>query len=570
VEASIEYANPNDTFVPRIQLLFSPFGLPFVPIEILGTDVNKIISNFSYFKDRDNPSGIFTFELTPDPELIKSIVDVINRYSGNSYSQIWGQLGVDLEDLFKPMSLCQLWVNGYHKMTGTVRSCHRRSTVQDRNKLVSYSIAIDELSNLYNKNTLSLDTITADQMQTNMVDSFTKSIEMLATTNGVPLSTALLTIINAFVSTTLTGPYPFSCSDGMPLSFRLMATPNPVGGIANLSFAMNMFTNVNMFMMHSQGGGLQSCWSFLKNLIPNPWMEFYTESGGRTMVTEPLGAPSIIFPGFNYIVARSVPYSNPLIGIVNPIHFATTFLYDLNALSLILGGDFVIITDDMIIEKELGFDCTNQFTLFHTRYESKAVGGGAMDLTDKGITAKGPMNPMASGGIKTFGKNEMFESIDPVNLLMMGPAAGSMGRIGKTKMGIPSQIMSKPALSNLLATWFRNQSRFREGTITCRGIPYARPGMYCLYLPSLTGKKPENLRDIGMYYINSLSETYNLENDAVDYRTTLSLIRGVPMPTTVAQTALLLFDYEILPPDAGLYDGEVMADSTAKTAAAGL
>lgn len=554
VEASLEYASQKSTSVTEIQLLFSPFGLPFVPIEIIGTNVNQIISGMTYTKDRDNPGGILSCTIAPDARVIKEIVDVINKFSGNLYSTIWGSLGVDLEDLFKTMTLCQLWINGCHVMTGTVRSCFRTSARSNDSTEVAYDLVIDELGNLYNRDTLSLDMIQADSMQTVIADSLKSAIASVAITQGVPLYVALMALLNAFSLTSLSNG--FSCSDGFPLSFRLLATPNPVGGIANLSFAMNMFADINLFSSHSVGGGLQSIWSFMKNLIPNPWMEFYTESGGRTIVTEPVGMPGFLFPGFNYVVARSVPYSNPLLGIVNPSHFASTFLYDLNALAMIIGGDFIIITDDIIQEKRLGFDCSNQATVFHTQYTSKSTGGDAMDLTDKGIPAIGPLNPFASGGMDTFGISEMFQSIDCTNLKVFGPAAGQLSRIGKNKVGVPNQIMSKQALSNLLAVWFRNQSRFREGSVTVRGLPYARPGMYCLYMPSLSGKKPENLRDIGMYYIDSFTHNYALDNTAPSFTTTLNLIRGVPMPTTVAQTALLLFDYEILPPISGLSDGE--------------
>jgi hypothetical protein len=138
----------------------------------------------------------------------------------------------------------------------------------------------------------------------------------------------------------------------------------------------------------------------------------------------------------------------------------------------------------------------------------------------------------------------------------MGTASNYVERLAKNKLGFPLEIMSKPAMANLLAVWFRNQSRFREGSVTTRCIPYARAGMYCLYLPTISGKKVENLRDIGIYYIDSLSHNYAIMNNSVSFTTNLNLIRGVPLPLTVAQTALLLFDYEILPPESGLWDGE--------------
>jgi hypothetical protein len=137
----------------------------------------------------------------------------------------------------------------------------------------------------------------------------------------------------------------------------------------------------------------------------------------------------------------------------------------------------------------------------------------------------------------------------------MGLTIDMMADTVKAKISSPG-IISKPALNNLLATWFRNQSRFREGTVTVKMKPWARVGMYCLYLPSLSGKKPENLRDIGIYYIDGLNHAYSLENKSVSATTTLNLIRGVPLPTSVAKSALQLFDYEILPPTSGTNDAE--------------
>jgi len=568
VEASLEYANPESAFVPNVKLLFSPFGLPFVPIEILGTDLNSIISDMTWSKDRNNPGGIFQATITPDSSLIQDIVDIINKFSGNLYSRIWGELGVDLEDLFKPMTLCQVWINGYHLVTGTVRSCIRSATVSNESKQVAYTITVDELGNLYNKNTMSLDMIEADGMQAQIQDALKTALSIVATTQGVTLSVAISAIIEAFKLTILSSN--FTASDGFPLYLRMMSGNNPLGGIANFSFANNMFADVNLFQMHSQGGGQQSIWSYIKNFIPNPWMELFTDSGGRTIVTDPIGVPALLFPGFNYVVARSVPYSNPMIGTVNPQHLVNTLPFDLSTIALLVGGDFIIITDDIIKEKSLGQDCVNQCTVFHTRYTSGAMGGGAMDVTDKGIKSTGPLNPFASGGIDTFGVVEMFQDVNCINLNGMGTAFSALDRISKNMFGIPFVQMSKNELGNLLAVWFRNQSRFREGTVTTRGIPYARPGMYCLYLPALNGRKPENLRDIGIYYIDSLSHSYNLEDKSVDFTTTLNLIRGIPLPTTIAQTALLLFDFEILPPESGLFDGEYRVKANIRQALKGI
>jgi len=550
VESSIDYAEPTTEKTNTVQLLFSPFGLPFVPIEVLGSDVGDIITDMTWTKDRNNPGGFLSVSITPDATVIKDIVKIIDRFTGNLYSKIWGSLGVDLEDLFKPMTLCQLWIDGYHVMTGTVRSCKRGMSVDDKSKMVSYDIVIDELGSIYTQNILSLDTIVADGMQKQIADAIKTAFDLVSQIKGVSVATGIQMLVEAFKVTTLAQR--MTLSDGFPLFLRLITAPNPLGGIANLSYARNMIFDSSMFQL----SGGDSFWDFLKNLIPNPWMEMYTESGGRTIVTEAIGAPTVMLPGFNYLIARSVPYSNPLIGTVNPVHLPSTLAFDLTAIQMLLGGDFIIITDDDISDKQLGYDSSNQSTVFHTRYASKGM-SGAQDLTDKGIKSVGPLNPFASGGIGTFGIREMFQSIDCTSLTGLGTALSYSERIAKNKLGLPTQIMSKNALSNLLAVWFRNQSRFREGTVVlAKQKPWARPGMYCLYLPSLSGKKVENLRDIGIYYIDSLSQDRSIEDKAVTATTTLNLIRGVPLPATLAQSALLLFDFEILPPESGLADGE--------------
>jgi hypothetical protein len=551
-EANLEYAEPKSTISPKIQLLFSPFGLPFVPIEIIGTNVNKILSNLQWTKDRTNPGGILQFTITPDSRIIQDIVDIINKFSFNLYSKIWGELGVDLEDLFKPMTLCQLWIDGYHIMTGYVRSCSRSASVSNEEKEINYNIIVEELGNLYNLSTTSLDLILLDGLQKQIADSMKKALSLSSSLIGVTVSEGIKAILNAFLATTLTEN--MSMSDGFPLAYRLLATPNPYGGLANFPLATYLTLDTSMYELSSAGGS-QSVWSFIQSFIPNPWMELFTESGGRTMVTDGLGVPSVLFPGFNYAVTRTTPYSNPLLGTVNPAYLSTTLLFDLTAIQMLIGGDFIIITDDMIQEKTLGFDSVNQSTVFRTSYANKS-GVSPVNTRDRGIKSVGPLNPFASGGIPTFGNREMFQTIDCTSLIGLGTSGSYVERIATNIAGIPGLELTKNHFSNLLSTWFRNQSRFREGPVTIKGMPYARPGMYCLYLPTLSGKKVENIRDIGIYYIDSLDHSYGLENEDLSFTTTLNLIRGVPLPTTLAQTALLLFDFEILPPESGLADGE--------------
>ena len=549
IEATIDYNEPTSNRVPRIQLLFSPFGLPFVPIEVLGTDIFQIIQSLDYTKDRTNPGGVLAFSIAASTDMLNGIVEKLNKYSGNLYSRIWGELGVDIEDLFKPMTLCQYWKDGYHVMTGYVESCIPNTSVSNEDKTKTYSIVVKELGNLYNQNILAFRTMLLDAIQANVTDSVWIPLELTAILDGVDLAVAIKALCKAFSLTTLAQNV--RLSDGFPLFLRMITEANPLGGIANLSFARNM--RASQIMFETAAG--QSFWEYMKNYIPIPFMEFFTESGGRTIVTEPFGVPSVLFPGFNYIVARSVPYTNPLIGTVNPAHYGTIFPFDLTAIQMLIGGDFIIITDDDIIDKSLGFDSINQHTMFTTTY----TGGGviaAPDLTSKPIHSIGPLNPFASGGIPTFGMREMEQNINCTDLIATTSVGSYAERIIKNKISLSLYEYSKPAFSNLLATWFRNQSRFREGTVRIKPKPWARPGMYCLYLPSKSGKKVDNLRDIGIYYIDSMNHGYSLTNQDVDDTMTLNLIRGVPLPTTVAQSALLLFDFEILPPESGLFDGE--------------
>ena len=93
-EAMVEYVEPKSNFVPEIQLLFSPFGWPFIPIEIIGSNTNKIISSLSWTKDRNNPGGVLALEFVPDAATVKEIVDIINLVSFNLYSNTSLKLSV--------------------------------------------------------------------------------------------------------------------------------------------------------------------------------------------------------------------------------------------------------------------------------------------------------------------------------------------------------------------------------------------------------------------------------------------------------------------------------------------
>lgn len=548
VESSINYAEPSSEYSPRIQLLFSPFGVPFIPIEIVGTKASNIVRSLNWTKDRNNPGGLFQATITPDTSVIQDIVDTLNKVSGNLYSKIWGELGVDLEDLFKPMTLTQLWLDGYHVATGYVRSCSRSASVTNESKDVSYTIVVEELGNLYNLSTTSLDYILKNTLKQQIVDSLKSAMATTANIKGVSIAQGLQAVLTAFQATTLKEYV--TLSDGFPLAYRLQALPNPLGGLSNTGIANFMTIDSSMYELN----GGNSVWNFMKSFVPSPWMELFTESGGRTIVTDGFGAPSVLFPGFAYPVSRTTPYSNPLLGIVNPKYLAQTIPFDLNAIQMLAGGDFVIVTDEMISEKNIGVDSINQNTVFHTKYTGA---GNTSNLIDKGIKSVGPLNPFASGGVSTFGIREMFQTINWNSLQGLGVGSSYVENIIKNTIGLPGLALSTHQLSNLLAVWFRNQSRFREGSITtAKPIPWARVGMYCLYLPSISGKKVDNIRDIGIYYIDSVNHNYALDDEQITCNTTLNVIRGVPLPNSLAKTAMLLFDFEVLPPESGLFDGE--------------
>jgi hypothetical protein len=111
-----------------------------------------------------------------------------------------------------------------------------------------------------------------------------------------------------------------------------------------------------------------------------------------------------------------------------------------------------------------------------------------------------------------------------------------------------------PSLATQLNVWFRNASKFNEGSVQTRCLPYARPGMYLLYLPSLSGSRVECARDIGLYYIDNVNHNYEF-----GYADTsmFSLIRGVPIPMDMQGGMRLLFDWEIIPPMPALFDGSL-------------
>jgi hypothetical protein len=305
----------------------------------------------------------------------------------------------------------------------------------------------------------------------------------------------------------------------------------------------------------------QTFWEYLRGLCPDPFMELFTESGGRTIVTgrlvggnavpqNILGGINIsginitpMLPGFNYVVARTTPYDIPYIGTTS----WASILYPitLGMLDLLLGGDFIVITDADIVDKNLGVSMNQQYTAFTCEYTANKSSSPNQARTRPSI-ARGSLNPFYSGGIRTYGYKEYRAMLNCLSLFDIGITGQTLEKVNQT--------MWISAFSTLLNYWFRNASKFNEGTVTVRGMPYARPGMYCLYLPLYDGQKVDNWRDIGIYYIDTVQDNYAI--GAAD-TTTLTLIRGVPLPIKGANIMRLLFDWEILPPSPNITDAEV-------------
>jgi hypothetical protein len=222
------------------------------------------------------------------------------------------------------------------------------------------------------------------------------------------------------------------------------------------------------------------------------------------------------------------------------------FPYITSVFDLLLGGDFVIATDDDIISKDLGVSDLQQYTLFDVNMSGHSSAGSSATSQNRPSISGGPFFPIYPGGIRSYGNRYLSHNIDSTSL-------GSLSIVGQTierwyKRLMPGNI---PALSTLLNEWFRNQAKFNEGTVVTRGMPYARPGMLFLYLSPQSGSKPDDPRDLGMYYIDNLSYTYTHgKTDETSY----SLIRGTPLPTSLGDYLELLLDWELLPPGLNLWD----------------
>jgi len=559
-----EYLNERKVRIktPSISFYIAPWGFPFMPIEIASENLGHLVQSYSFFKSRTMPGGQATITIVGDENTNRFIGDLFKTKKPKHLDNLWSSLGMDLRELFKPMSYCQIWRDGYHVFSGYITSCTRDVS----NDTITYTIIAEELGTLLQHQII--DTIQGEKYdQLKILESAKLGLSFLnfgdfslanmLSLNGrlinKDIDMALQGLINTyFFSLFVNG---FTLSEGFPLFKRFIALPTPLGGISRSSLISKFTLDTSLYNAYSG----QTMWDVIRSLCPEPFMEVFTESGGRTIVTERiitkkfkdkeidtssftsfrlnLGT-SALLPGMNYLVVRTSPYDVPWIGWIGNSPYGLLITnYLLGFFDLFLGGDFVVISDIDVISKNLGHSHKQQFTLFNAHLSgSDSNQPGNKAVTYNPSVSRGPLIPYFSGGVKTFGIREFrsYINIQRMKKEILEPSA--MATDAEKKFFIE-------ILSHLLNYWFRNASKFNEGTITIRGMPYARPGMYLLYLPTKTGKV-DNWKDIGVYYIESITDNYNI--DGTD-TTTLNVIRGIPIPIKGQNILKILYDWEIMP-----------------------
>ena len=538
IETTREYLHGDKvkSINTRIELKVSPFIPPNIPIELLSTNLNGIIDKWSWVKTRSNPYGKWNVDMVADNEALKNLQVFGGVFGGASIS--YDGIGLSLRDVIKPMTYSQFWHNGNHVMSGFNRSLRR---IRDSNGRKMFRASYDEIGAVYDFETLDFQGINYGKEQHILQDP-TKILEQAERLVGIQLHEAMKNAVNAFKASTLgygthaidpTIPF-FRLSDGIPLALRLIAAPPPFGGISE-SGIITQFTADSI--MFSNNGS--TFWDYLKIMCPDPFMELFTESGGRTIcvsrtfggVADTFGV-SVLLPGMSYIIARTSPYSHPLLGLTawHPL----LLKYMLDVYDLILAGDFIIITDDDVIEKDLGVSDEQQNTLFFANMGGRTE--NSAEIKTRPSVAYGSLLSalgLIPGGIKTYGARSYKSNVTPI-----GSGEDFIGRtIQKTKSDIYI-----PALSTLLNYWFRNASRFNEGTIKTRPYSYARPGMIAMYLPSISGSPVDDPRDIGIYYIDTVESEGSITGEQ---STTFKLIRGIPIPTDASSLINYLVDWDI-------------------------
>jgi len=562
VESVLEYNNPEKVVRKRHRpkLVISPFipSIDVGAIDIFGEDLGGLLKSWEFTKDRSNPGGILTIGLSADDRSIERFLKSQGLYS--FYGPIWDTFGSSITDIFKPRALVQFWLDDYHICTGFVNNIVKNTDHKSR----GYTVVIDELGSIYNETIMSK-TLYLNIQNLHLIDASWKILELSGPTPGIPMWLALFKMFTAFqASTLLYGskgfPLPLMLgSDSLPMAFRLITAPAPIGAVSNNSI-ISQISQVYSYVMDKGGTPF---WSHVKSLCPESHMELFCETGGRTICAGRLGGAisggaaiglggtilsSILnpvakagvtpmLPGFCYTVARSVPYDNPLMGPNWAWPLAFPFL--LGPFDLLLAGDFIIITDRDIKSKNIGSSGADQFTSFAADILS-AEGSGKGDGFKPAVSG-GPLLPIFPGGIRTFGVRHMEEVFAQTSFKF----AGLFGEITETmftRLGLPGFQFGRPVLTDCLAHWHRNKFHFREGTFVTRPIPYARPGMCLLYWPDLSSGRIDDPREMGIYYIDNVKTEGTAEAGG---STTLGVIRGTPFPANFETIMEYLFEWDL-------------------------
>lgn len=555
VEAVKEYNEGKRVRVAhsKVKLTVSPFLPPFVPVEILGADVSGLITEVSWNKSRSEPGGSFSVTMMNDKQKIKKIG------LGYPLSSIWDKFGASLLDIFKPMSTAKLDIGGYHIMTGFVESVKKFS---DGSGSEYVTVEYSELGQLYNKSINDL----YRNFSVNPKDSVVLSDphKFLSNTKltfgNRDLFASIQILLQAFLASTLnfgvSGAYPYlKLSDGQVLPFRYITAPAPLGCISTYSFLQNTPSD---FSLTPQDFG-QSFWDWIKRIVQDPFMECFTESGGRTVNTGRITNVGTVvknlyssiqnftlpkfnitptLPGLSYLVVRSTPYDNPYTG----YHRNQYLNYNASngVLDLILSGDFIMVSDYDVISKELGQSQEDQHTAFMVEI-ARGKNLSTPSGTGKPKWSRGPILPIMPGGQRTFGNRFYKATFDITSANPRGFARQVLDKQTKKYLNPVNPIFNIEVASSYLQVWKRNASKFREGSITTRMIPYARPGMMFLYVDPKNGKSDDQ-RENGMYYIDSMAGNWSYGGEAT---TQFSLIRGTPLPFDATSLSLLLLDWEL-------------------------
>jgi hypothetical protein len=558
VEALKEYNEGKRVRVSnsRVKLTVSPFLPPFVPVEILGADVSGLITSVSWDKSISAPAGSFSVTMVNDKAKIKKIG------LGFPLANIWDQFGASLLDIFKPMTMAKLDIDGYHIMTGFVESVIKNTNAEGQETVtVNYS----ELGELYNRqigNLYQNFDLLSDDKKSFIFGDPNKTMHTAITLKQMTLAQAFSILTNSFLSSTLNygvlgfPPY-FKWSDNGTLPFRFISAPAPLGGIANNSFLNS--TPADFAITPNDFG--MTFWDWVTRICPSPWMECFTESGGRTINTgrvsdvssqgtdvssifnnSTINIPKFnitpMLPGLCYLVVRSTPFDNPITG-YNPYQYVN-YNASNGVLDLIISGDFVVVTDYDVISKSLGNSQENQYTAFKVN-SSKGSNTNVISGFGRPIFSRGGFLPIMPGGQRTYGNRYMEKDINVTSLNNTGFVGQILNDKTNTIINPTNPYFNTYVASTYLQAWYRNASKFREGSITTRMIPYARPGMMFLYLDPKNGKSDDQ-RENGTYYIDSLAGNWTYgETDSMQF----SLTRGTPLPFDATSLSLLLLDWEL-------------------------